>query len=298
MIMKHKTQQRKQVANHQKTGDLFGRSRLHPSRVPRFKKFFQKLDQTTANPRGSAANHNNHHHGHDHPEHDHSHHDDPILNNFDHEHKTEASRSDHANILKEMDQIAPQPMIPATDLSRCEALPNHDIDGSEYFVSAGSQGESCPPMTWSEATDFCQANLMSIVSLGKSVDPVTAQEILNITNKFANMDGFWTGGYVTHPENIRVSNSVVWSSISRETELVVPGQGHFSPTGETGQPQPDNWAFAASFGDPYQMEHCLAVLNNKYGDGSKLHDLNCNIKLPVVCQALKIDAMDSSMMLL
>jgi len=206
--------------------------------------------------------------------------------------------NDHANILKEMGQIPPRPMIPATDLSRCEALPNLDIDGSEYFVSAGQGAESCPPMTWSEASDFCQANLMSIVSLGKSVDPVTAQEILNITNKFANMEGFWTGGYVTHPDNSRVSNSVVWSSISRETELVMPGQGHFSPTGETGQPQPDNWAFVASSGDPYQTEHCLAVLNNKYGDGSKLHDLNCNLKLPVVCQALQIEAMDSSMMLL
>jgi len=199
--------------------------------------------------------------------------------------------------MREMGQMRPKPMIPPTDLSRCVALPNHDIDGSEYFVSAVA-AQDCPPMTWSEASDFCQANLMSIVSLGKSVDPVTAQEILNITKKVANMEGFWTGGYVTHPENSRVSNSVVWSSISRETELVTPGQGHFSSTGETGSPQPDNWAFMASSGDPYQSEHCLAVLNNKYGDGSKLHDLNCNIKLPVVCQALKIDAMDSSIMML
>jgi len=194
-----------------------------------------------------------------------------------------------------------RPIVPPTDLSRCQALPNLDIDGSDFFVSSGAPDAAltCPPMTWSEASDFCQSSLMSIVSLGKSVDPITAQEILNITNKFDNMEGFWTGGYVTHPDNSRVSNSVVWSSISRETELVSPGQGHFSPTGETGQAQPDNWAFVASGGqDPYLREHCLAVLNNKYGDGSKLHDLSCSIKLPVVCQALKIDAMDSSMMML
>merc|ERR1712223_2064919 len=48
----------------------------------------------------------------------------------------------------------------------------------------------------------------------------------------------------------------------------------WSSTGETGIPQPDNYEGIQEFHD----EACLAVLNNKYGDGIKWHDVACHFR--------------------
>ena len=85
-------------------------------------------------------------------------------------------------------------------------------------------------------------------------------------------------------------NTVIWSTMSQKTEVVARGRNHFSHTGEDGQPQPDNFAFRANNGQGLQ-EHCVAVLNNRYGDGIVLHDLLCNARLPVVCQEIDFKMM-------
>ena len=58
-VMKHKTHQRKKS----KTTQAEGRSKVHPSRVPRFKKYFQPLTPEQLQGRGSAAAQHDHHHG-------------------------------------------------------------------------------------------------------------------------------------------------------------------------------------------------------------------------------------------
>lgn len=80
-------------------------------------------------------------------------------------------------------------------------------------------------------------------------------------------------------------NTVTWTAMSRDSDHVVPGQGMFSKAGAAGEPQPDNWEFKNSTDKAeFKQEHCLAVLNNKFNDGFKVHDLACYKKLPVVCK--------------
>lgn len=139
---------------------------------------------------------------------------------------------------------------------------------------------------------------MRLVSLSQSLDPDTAKTIMNIAQDF-NLEGFWSGGYVSHPIDERVINTVVWSSTTMETEIVAPGDGYFSKTGETNAPQPDNFAFVASGGtDRAKEEHCVAVLNNRYNDGIALHDLTCDVRLPVVCQEIDFGIMSPETLLL
>ena len=92
-------------------------------------------------------------------------------------------------------------------------------------------------------------------------------------------------------------NSVVWPAVSRSTEIVHPGQGHFSSTGATGAPQPDNMEFIST-GDPNKIEHCLAVLNDRFNDGQKLHDLGCDQRLSFVCKSLNLEEMESAMQIM
>lgn len=183
---------------------------------------------------------------------------------------------------------------PPTDLSACDPAPNLKIDGSSFLVSHSKAG--CNPMTWMEAVDFCQKNNMVITSLGSSVDQLTAKKIMDIPTKFTGMPGFWIGGYVAHPDDKRVANTVTWTAMSRDADLISPGQGIFSKTGESGEPQPDNWEFKNSTDKaPFKKEHCLAVLNNKFNDGLKVHDLACFRKLPVVCKELFLNPLGKLM---
>ena len=66
----------------------------------------------------------------------------------------------------------------------------------------------------------------------------------------------------------------------------------WSPTGETGIPQPDNYegikegpieaenniGITIEGLQEFHDEACLAVLNNKYGDGIKWHDVACHFR--------------------
>merc|ERR1711874_888808 len=72
----------------------------------------------------------------------------------------------------------------------------------------------------------------------------------------------------------------------------------WSPTGETGIPQPDNYegikegpieaenniGITIEGLQEFHDEACLAVLNNKYGDGIKWHDVACHFRSVIVCE--------------
>ena len=73
--------------------------------------------------------------------------------------------------------------------------------GTSLFVSSG-----CPPMKWSQAVDFCQSNMMSVVSLGPSISKDEVLEVLAVAQEIG-IKGFWTGGYVNRPGNPRFDAS-------------------------------------------------------------------------------------------
>merc|ERR1719510_1354977 len=182
---------------------------------------------------------------------------------------------------------------PPTNNRNCDGTPNYHIEGEGYLVTAAKKG--CSPMTWNEAVDLCQSKSMVIVSLGHSVDKAHAKRILDIALMHGDA-GFWTGGYVTHPDNSRVVNSIVWTSLSGDTELVQQGKNYFSKNSRlaNGAGQPDNWEYirAVESGVPRNhavKEHCVAATYNHMDEeGVKLHDLACYHKLHVVCEKMKM----------
>merc|ERR1711997_1027447 len=76
------------------------------------------------------------------------------------------------------------------------------------------------------------------------------------------------------------------------------GESAWSRTGETGIPQPDNYegikegpieaenniGITIEGLQEFHDEACLAVLNNKYGDGIKWHDVACHFRSVIVCE--------------
>jgi len=72
----------------------------------------------------------------------------------------------------------------------------------------------------------------------------------------------------------------------------------WSRTGETGIPQPDNYegikegpieaenniGITIEGLQEFHDEACLSVLNNKYGDGIKWHDVACHFRSVIVCE--------------
>jgi hypothetical protein len=76
----------------------------------------------------------------------------------------------------------------------------------------------------------------------------------------------------------RIPNNVLWTSINVNPTTVIGGEGLFSPTGDDGRAQPDNFLFRQT-GRAEDVEHCVAIFNNRNRDGIKLHDqVNLSVK--------------------
>ena len=80
------------------------------------------------------------------------------------------------------------------------------------------------------------------------------------------MGSLWTGGRLSQDKR-----TVSWESGVQE--LVTRGLHPWSPQGLRG-PQPDGEG----------AEHCVAILNNVYNDGVKLHDVGCDHDKPTICE--------------
>jgi len=115
---------------------------------------------------------------------------------------------------------------------------------------------------WRSGVSFCQTQGMRLVSLDTSQK---MEHFLGLL-KTDRAPYFWSGGQVS-----RDSRTVSWQS--GRTEPIARGQHPWSFTGRTG-PQPDGG------------ETCVAVLNNTYRDGVKLHDVACHHRKPVICEQL------------
>ena len=81
----------------------------------------------------------------------------------------------------------------------------------------------------------------------------------------AEIDGVWTAGSRSH-------HDFYWGLGGPVSYGSFRG---WSRTGATGRGQPDN-----AGGD----EHCLAVLNNAFGDGITWHDVACDRRMAFVCE--------------
>jgi len=177
---------------------------------------------------------------------------------------------------------------PPSDLSTCDGAVNYHSNGDDFLVTSVMKG--CRPMSWSEAVDFCHSKNMAVVSFGSSIDNAKANRILNIA-KLHQDAGFWTGGYIHHPEDQRVPSNIVWVSRFPETNFVHQIKKYFSHGSKLAYSngQPDNYEYIRMGNNIKLKENCVAMMYNHFGDdGAKLHDLACHHQLNVVCEKQKM----------
>jgi len=177
---------------------------------------------------------------------------------------------------------------PPSDLSTCDGAVNYHSNGDDFLVTSVMKG--CRPMSWSEAVDFCHSKNMAVVSFGSSIDNAKANRILNIA-KLHQDAGFWTGGYIHHPEDQRVPSTVVWVSRFPESNFVHQIKKYFSHGSKLAYSngQPDNYEYIRMGNHIKLKENCVAMMYNHFGDdGAKLHDLACHHQLNVVCEKQKM----------
>jgi len=135
------------------------------------------------------------------------------------------------------------------------------------YEASWERGENS--LTWLEAKQFCASRGKQMLSLDTTQKASAALSYLTA----AGRPYFWTGGRKTSSRSS--TETVAWPN-GRQTQVSVTGRGSFpwSTSGTRGA-QPDG-------GD---QEQCIAVLNIKfYQDGSKLHDISCGHRKPVVCE--------------
>lgn len=183
--------------------------------------------------------------------------------------------------------VKPYQLPPSTDLSTCDGATNYHSNGDDFLVTSVMKG--CRPMSWSEAVDFCHSKNMAVVSFGSSIDDAKANRILNIA-KLHQDAGFWTGGYISHPNDKRVPSTIVWASKFPETNFTYQTKKYFSKGSRlpNGSGQPDNYEYIM-MGNQMMNENCVAMMYNHLAeDGAKLHDLACHHQLNVVCEKQKM----------
>jgi len=141
---------------------------------------------------------------------------------------------------------------------------SHKFFGGRQYVLSWKEGENF--LTFDEARQFCASKNMRVISMDTS-----NQKTLSFLGHMATNDhvrSIWTSGRLSHDKQ-----QVFWSD---SVEPVTQGEGAWSHTGPKDQPQPN---------DDYGDEDCVAILNNEYSDGIKLHDLQCSRDFsPTVCE--------------
>ena len=94
-------------------------------------------------------------------------------------------------------------MTAPSQWENCPNGPNYETkDGKKYLLT--SLEPACPPMSWTEALDFCQkyANMQAVAfQEGKKTSRI--QAILGLAAKpDTGMTSFWTSGYIRHTSGI------------------------------------------------------------------------------------------------
>merc|ERR1711874_373778 len=141
--------------------------------------------------------------------------------------------------------------------------PNHQFQGQGYLVSWRL---GCSSFTQGGGESFCRSNGMRPISLDNSAKE---REFLGLVSS-EGQKYFWTGGMVR-------GRSISWPSGRSYNNVNWSNTGGARPP----RPQPDNRE-----GD----EVCLAVLNNFYNDGVRLHDVSCHHRKPTICEAQSVES--------
>merc|ERR1712168_780287 len=200
-----------------------------------------------------------------------------------------------------------KPLLNRPDVNECMKRKTHmKVGNHNYFLSWREPWHKFEDWDWFNGRNFCRDRCMDLVSFDTKGEYEMFAEIM----KRDGVNNTWTSGRKCNFQNkgcdgdhlqpINV-NGWFWAGASNAripaTNAPHP-QAFWSNTGETGIPQPDN--FEGIKEGPLQAENnigitveglqefhdeaCLAVLNDKYQDGIKWHDVACHFRSVIICE--------------
>jgi hypothetical protein len=198
-----------------------------------------------------------------------------------------------------------KPLLNRPELNLCLRRKSHfQENGHHYFLSWRSTWHKYEDWDWFNGRNFCREHCMDLVSF----DTPGEFELIKKIMARDKVDSIYSSGRKCNfkgcegdhlqPINVKgwfwpgAGNSQI-SPTDREDEDTA-----WSPTGRSGDRQPDNFEGVKQGkieieGDKgvtiegfqeYYDEACLAVLNNKYQDGIKWHDVACYTRMAIICE--------------
>merc|ERR1712038_1305220 len=200
-----------------------------------------------------------------------------------------------------------KPLLNRPDIEECMKRKSHmKIGNHNYFLSWREPWHKFEDWDWFNGRNFCRDRCMDLVSF----DTPEEFRIFAAIMKADNVSSVWTSGRkcnfkgkgcdADHLQPINV-NGWFWAGAgnTRIPRTDAPsGDAHWSTTGESQAPQPDNFEgikegpIDTEFDigvtieglQEFHDEACLAVLNNKYRDGIAWHDVACHFRSVIVCE--------------
>ena len=141
----------------------------------------------------------------------------------------------------------------------------------QYWLSWKSRDLKNAQKTWLEAKETCERFCMQLVSIEGPDENVMVSDHVQKGQVY----GAWTGGLKCQEDGCMDPDgdvNWVWQPIRRFLHTTF---AFWSGTGGLSMNQPDNLT---------GNEGCLAILNNWYGDGTAWHDLECEDRMPFICE--------------
>jgi hypothetical protein len=200
-----------------------------------------------------------------------------------------------------------KPLLNRPDIEECMKRKTHmKVGNHNYFLSWREPWHKFEDWDWFNGRNFCRDRCMDLISFDTPGEFKIFEEIMardNVTSIYTSgrKCNFQNKGCdLPHLQPINV-NGWFWAGAGNgripPTNQPNP-ESFWSGTGQNRVPQPDNQegieegpiSADNSIGitieglQEFHDEACLAVLNNKFGDGIKWHDVACHFRSVIICE--------------
>jgi len=198
-----------------------------------------------------------------------------------------------------------KPLLNRPELNLCLRRKSHfQENGHHYFLSWRSTWHKYEDWDWFNGRNFCREHCMDLVSF----DMPGEFELIKKIMARDKVDSIYSSGRKCNfkgceGDHLQPINVKGWFWPGAGNSQIPPTDRDdedtaWSPTGRSGDRQPDNFEGVKQGkieieGDKgvtiegfqeYYDEACLAVLNNKYQDGIKWHDVACYNRMAIICE--------------
>lgn len=202
-----------------------------------------------------------------------------------------------------------RPFLFGPNIELCKKRVSHGKVGTHhYFLSWREPWNKFEDWDWFNGRNFCRERCMDLISFDNPGEYKMFEEVMiadNVTaiytsGRKCNFPGKGCESATFQPIN---TNGWFWAGANNTripaTNDKKAKNTYWSAKGEGGKPQPDNFeglkaGKLANVSDPsgltveglqeWHDEACLAVLNNRYDDGVKWHDVACHMRAKIVCE--------------